>query len=69
MKPPSFFIVGEFPCLMRLPRLFNYFFFFLGVTVIGNLLIFLFCSCSSSEEEVLVTCGKSKGILGDCQGF
>ena len=49
----------------------SFFFFFLEVKVIGNLLIFLFCSCpaSSSKEEVSTMCGKSKGILGDRQGF
>ena len=57
-KPLSFFVVGEFPCLVRLLRLFSCFSLFLGVMVIGDLLVFLFYSClaSSSEEEVSASC-------------
>ena len=57
-KPLSFFVVREFPCLVRLLRLFSCFSLFLGVMVIGDLLVFLFYNClaSSSEEEVSASC-------------
>ena len=53
-KPPSFFIVGEFLCLVCLLCPFSSFSLFLGVTMIGDSLVFLFysCSVSSSEQEV-----------------
>ena len=57
-EAPKFFVVGEFPCLVRLPHLFSYFSLFLGVTMIGDLLVFLFYSwsASSSKEEVPTSC-------------
>ena len=53
MKPPSFFVVGEFTCLMRLSHLFSCFSILLRVTMIDDLFVFLFCSClvSLSKEE------------------
>ena len=65
--PPSFFVVGEFPCLLHLLHLFSCFSFFQGVMMIDDLLVFLFYSysASSSEEEVSTSCWKSKGIFGD----
>ena len=58
MKPPIFFVVEEFPSLVCLPRLFSCFSLFLGVTVIGDLFVFLFYNClvSSSKEEVPTSC-------------
>ena len=58
MKPPSFFIVGEFLCLVRLSRLFDCFSLSLCVAMIDGLLLLLFCSfpASSFEEEVPASC-------------
>ena len=70
-KPPSFFVVGKFLCLVCLPCLFSCFSLFLGVTMIGDLLVFLFysCSASSSEEEVLALCWKRREYLETVKDF
>ena len=69
-KAPKFFRswgVSMFGASSSSFQLFFFFFLFMGVTVIGDLLVILFYSClaSSYEKEVLAVCGKSKGVFGD----